>query len=64
MEPHQNPAQPADAQTPEGLEDWLRDLRTEVAADPTGWADTDGETPAPPVPTEVRSGGGRHRAAD
>ncbi|BCY09921.1 hypothetical protein [Actinoplanes sp. L3-i22] len=67
MEPHKDPAQPADAAAPEGLEGWLRDLRTEVAADPTGWADPEGdpagEPPAPPAPTEAR-GGGRHRAAD
>ncbi|MFI1993955.1 hypothetical protein [Actinoplanes sp. NPDC020271] len=63
MEPHQDPAQPADAEAPESLEGWLRDLRTEVAADPSSWADPDGEAPAPPAPEEKR-GGGRHRAAD
>jgi hypothetical protein len=33
------------------LEDWLSDLRTEVAADPPGWIDEDpdGEHPARPA---------------
>jgi hypothetical protein len=64
MEPHKDPAQPADPQAPEGLEGWLRDLRTDVAADPSGWADAAGEDPVPPAPAQVRSAGGRHRAAD
>lgn len=62
MEPHQNPAQPVEPEAPEGLEGWLRDLRTEVAADPSSWADPQGEAPPPPAPAKER--GGRHRAAD
>jgi len=39
------PAQPSDE-----LEHWLRDLRTDVAADPPGWIETDpNPNPAPPA---------------
>ncbi|KUL41941.1 hypothetical protein [Actinoplanes awajinensis] len=66
MEPHEHPAQPADGKPAEGLENWLQDLRTDVAADPFAWADTAEETPpSPTVPDQIHSGGGgRHRAAD
>jgi hypothetical protein len=55
------------------LEDWLSDLRTEVAADPPGWIDKHPGTKPPAADRVERSpqaepnaggGGGRHRAAD
>lgn len=65
MSANEDPAAPSNAEaTGDKLEDWLSDLRTEVAADPTGWI---GEQPAdehpaapPAEPTRV----GRHRAPE
>ena len=44
MSANEDPAAPSNAEAPaDQLEDWLSDLRTEVAADPSGWI---GEEPA------------------
>jgi hypothetical protein len=63
---------PDPAPPSEDLEHWLRDLRTEVVANPSDWADTTGDHPVaepptriePPARAEGTRGGGRHRASD
>jgi hypothetical protein len=61
MEPHQRTGKPADSNEPEGLEDWLQDLRTEAPSDPFARAEPAGSDE---VQGGGRQGGGRHRAAD
>ena len=56
MDPHERTGQPADPNEPEGLEDWLRDLRTQAPSDPFAQAE--------PADVDEAQGGGRHRAAD
>ena len=51
------PQFPAAERPADELEDWLSDLRTEGAADSSGWIE---EEPA----AESSGGGGRHRAPE
>jgi hypothetical protein len=80
MPASEDSAQPADtgaagaAGQRDDLEHWLSDLRTDAAADPSGWAEAqpepsgwaeagpepDAEEPSVPRPTSV----GRHRSPD
>jgi|1186.fasta_scaffold614783_2 hypothetical protein len=59
-------AEAAGAEQPgDELEDWLTDLRTDVAADPPGWIDEEPGSDHPTGPgISEPSRGGRHRAPD